>query len=233
VPSFRIETPAVSLSIFDVVGEDGAQPDFISHAGLAQSTDSQKADAVIILDMGPPLRGQNRPNSIEASAVGCAALSDDEVQKIRTFVDQHANEHQVFLHLNASQMLRLAAQMYCIYPHADPLFEDDGRYARMRFSCSGFVFEAYRSARIRLLEPDALPTVDMTTIEAAYPVPARLLAASRVTPDSLGLKGNGPWPVLLCGYLFHALDREADVIRQSPYTPVGGDQYFPRHQQVA
>jgi hypothetical protein len=37
--------------------------------------------------------------------------------------------------------------------------------------------------------------------------------------ESFGLEGDGGWPVLLCGYLFHALDREADVIRREPYTP--------------
>ena len=228
MPSYRINTPTVTLSIFDVVGKDGEQFGFICHTGLAESKDSQKADAVTVIDMGPPLHGPNQSNSMEANAVGFAELSDDEVQKIRTFVDLHASEHQALAHLHRREILRWAPQMYSIFPHAKPFEEDDGRYVRMRFSCSGFAFEAYAFARITLLDLDALPPVDMSIIKAAYPREARLMESERVTPESLGLTGNGPWPVLLCGYLFHALDRPANVIRQQPYTPAAGGEYFPR-----
>ncbi|HSW39065.1 MAG TPA: hypothetical protein VLL97_06195 [Acidobacteriota bacterium] len=226
MPSYRIQTPAVSLGTFDVLGVDGDQLGFICHTGLAESGGSHKADAIAILDMGPPLHGPNQPNNLHAHAVGCAQLTDDEMQKIRTFVDQHANEHQAMQQLDGLKVLRLAHQMYCIYPHANPFCEDDGRYVRMRFSCAGFVFEAYRFARIRLLEPEALPMIDMAVIKAAYPRHARLMESEKITADSLGLKGEGPWPVLLCGYLLHALGRDAASIRERPYTPAEVDKCF-------
>jgi hypothetical protein len=228
VPSFRIETPTVSLSVFDVVGADGDQPRFISHTGLAESEGAHKVDAVKILDMGPPLRGPGTTTAVKATAAGRAELTDDEQQKIRSFVNQHVSEHESFLQLNERQILRLAPQMYCIYPHATPLAEDDDRYVRMRFSCSGFVYEAYRSARISLLDVGTLPPVDMAVIKVAYPAQTRLMESERLTPESLGLEGEGPWPVMLCGYLLHALNRPADLIRQQPYTPVAEDQHFPR-----
>ena len=226
VPSFRIDTPSVSLNVFDVIGQDGEQPGFISHTGLAENEGSQETQQIKILDMGPPLHGPSYTTTINASALGRAELSDDETRKIRIFIDQHASEHHAFQQLNERQVLRLASEMYCIYPHAAPLLEHDGRYTRIRFSCSGFVFEAYRSAGINLLNPDALPLIDMAVIKMAYPLEARLMESARVTPDSLGLRGIGPWPVLLCGYLLHALNRSATSIRDRAYTPITKDQRF-------
>jgi hypothetical protein len=158
--------------------------------------------------------------------VGSASLTVDEVQKIKTFVDRHANEHLVFLEFSTSQLIRSAPQMYCIHPHALPLYEDDGRYTRMRFSCAGFVFEAYKKARIKLLDSKDLPVVDIAVIRLAYPGQVRLMEDGKISAEALGLQGSGPWPVLLCGYLFHALNRGDDVIRHEPYTPCIADRYF-------
>jgi hypothetical protein len=118
--------------------------------------------------------------------------------------------------------------MYCILPHAEPYREDDGRYVRTRFSCAGFVLEAYKLARIALLEPDGLPMVGMDVLRLAYPIQMRLLGSGRINADSLGLTGDGPWPVLLCGYLFHSLNRSANEIREQPYAPAAGDWLFTR-----
>ncbi len=125
-----------------------------------------------------------------------------------------------------SQLIKAAPQMYCVHPHASPFYEDDGRYARMRFSCAGFVFEAYKKARIELLDSNDLPMVDIAVIRLAYPGHVRLMEAGKISPEALGLEGSGPWPVLLCGYLFHALNRNADVIRHEPYAPSFVDRYF-------
>jgi hypothetical protein len=95
----------------------------------------------------------------------------------------------------------------------------------MRFSCAGFVAEAYERARIRLVREDRLPKVDLDLIKAAYPDFASWLDRSEFR-ESLGLEGDGDWPVLLCGYLFHAVNREADIIRREPYTPKPGDEVF-------
>jgi hypothetical protein len=208
VPSYRVAGSTLALSIFDVVGQDGAESGFIGHSGLAESEGSQNAAKIPVLDMGPPLHGPGHPNHVQAHLVGSATLTDDEVQKIRTFIDRHASEHSSFLQFSKRQLINAAPQMYCVHPHAKPLCEDDGRYARMRFSCAGFVFEAYKKARINLLNSDALPMVDIAVVRLGYPDHIRLMENGRVSREDLGLAGAGPWPVLLCGYLFHALNRD-------------------------
>lgn len=227
MPSHRVNTSEVSLSRFDVVGTDGEPTQFVSHAGLAESAGTQNTDAVKVLDMGPPLHGPQGPGQMQVSAVGCAELTDDEERKIEIFVQRHANEHAIFQHLSPRQVLAAAPAIYSIHPHALPLLETDGRYTRTRFSCAGFVFEAYKAARIVLLELNALPMVKMAFIRTAYPDHFRLVERGRLSLEDLGLRDSEPWPVLLCGYLFHALNRDADVIRQQSYVPGAKDQFFP------
>jgi hypothetical protein len=225
VPSFRLSESTLSLSRFDVVGQDGAESGFIGHAGLAESAGSQNAASIPVLEMGPPLHGHGTAGHVRGDVVGSAALTDDDVQKIKTFVDRHANEHLVFSHFSRSQLLQAAPHMYCVLPHVSALYENDGRYARTRFSCAGFVLEAYKTARIKLLDLNGIPKVEMAVIAAAYPQ-TRFIESGRISAEALGLGGDGPWPVLLCGYLFHALSREADAIRQEAYTPDIMDRYF-------
>jgi hypothetical protein len=120
MPSYRVTGASVSHSKYDVVGEDRERPQFIAHVGLAAYEAVSQANAVAIIDMGPPL-------------------------------------------------------------HVAGELHSDGR----------------------------------------------------LSADSLGLSGSGPWPVLLCGYLFHALSRSAGAIRESPYAPIAGDQFFMRETEDA
>ena len=186
VPSYRVAESTLSLSIFEVVGQDGGELGFIGHVGLAESTGSQNVAKIPVLDMGPPLHGKGSSGHIKADVVGSAVLTDDEVQKIRTFVDRHANEHLLFRKFRRSQLIQAAPQMYCVHPHMSPHYEDDGRYARMRFSCAGFVFEAYKKARIRLLNSSVLPMVDIAVIRLAYADHVRLMESGLVSPEAIG-----------------------------------------------
>jgi len=226
VPSFRVTEPRVSLKEFDVVGRDGDEPGFVAHTGLAESAGSHGCEKVPVIDMAPPLHGSGTGNHIRAHAMGTANLTHDELQKIRTFVDRHANEHLAFQHFHGKQLLNAVPQMYCIRPHSRPYSEDDGRYCRTLFSCAGFVLEAYRFARIRLLGLDALPGVDLAVLRVAYTREIHAMERGIIRREDLGLEGSGPWPVLLCGYLFHALSRDTDSIRREPYRPVLDDRYF-------
>ena len=226
MPSYRVTGATLSLSVFDVVGQDGDAPGFIGHAGLAESVGSQEAAGVAVLDMGPPLHGEGSQRLIRANVFGSAALTDDETQKIKAFVDRHANEHQSFLQLAGRSLLDVLPRIYCVCPHASPIYEDDGRYARMRFSCAGFVFEAYRKARITLVDLNALPMVEIEAIRPGYAREMALIERRKVSAEELGLFGDGPWQVLLCGYLFHAPNRDSDAIRREPYSPNIADRYF-------
>jgi hypothetical protein len=226
LPSYRVAKEGVSLGVFDIVGQDGGERAFVGHVGLASSTGSHTAARVAVLDMGPPLHGPDAAGTIRADVVGSAALTDDDVQKIRTFIARHANEHRSFLQFGMRELIAAAPEMYAICPHAKPFYEEDGRYARMRFSCAGFVLEAYRKARIRLLDPDALPPVDIAIIRLCYPMQVRLMEEGVISPGDLGLDGDGPWPVLLCGYLFHALDRDGIAVRREAYVPIVEHRHF-------
>ncbi len=227
MPSYRVDGVTLSLNIFEAVGEDGKETvGFIAHVGLAKSSGPQPPTKIAVLHMGPPLHGQDSLAHIKANAVGSAAVTDDEVQKIKTFIDRQASEHSGFLELNRSDIIKIAPQMYCVHPHASPFCEEDGRYVRMRYSCAGFVFEAYKKAGIALLRTDALPMADMDAIKLAYPRHVGLMERERLSPEALGLGGDGPWPVLLCGYLFHALNRDADSIRTERYKPSSEDGSF-------
>jgi hypothetical protein len=214
------------LNVSDVVGQDGEEAAFVAHTGLAESGGLQTTESVAVIEMGPPLHGPGSARQIRAHVVGSADLTHDELQKIRRFVDQHASEHLVFEELGIVGVINAAPLMYCVLPHACPFEEEDGRYARMRFSCAGFVLEAYQSARIQLIVTNRLPPVDLDVLNRGYPRLMRLVRAGRLAQEELGLTGSGPWPVVMCGYLFHALNRDADSIRRQPYQPGPDDWYF-------
>ncbi len=124
VPSYRVSGPTLILGLFDVVGQDSDEFGFVGHAGLAASAGSQAAAKLPVRDMGPPLHGVAASGHVRADVVGCAALTDDEANKIKTFVDRHANEHLAFAQLSTSQIIQAAPQMYCVHPHASRLYEE-------------------------------------------------------------------------------------------------------------
>lgn len=224
MPSYHHARGLPSLRHYDVLGAtQGTEADFVVHAGLSNGGDVIHGMAEVI-DMGPPLHSSDQPYRMSVAAAGQAELTDDEVQKIRTFVDRHANEHQAYAAARAREVFRRIPEMYIVLPHAAPLLEADGRYARVRFSCAGFVVEAYKAARIPTVDTESLPNVDLREIELAYP---EIENRPRLR-NAVGLTDDGPWPVLLCGYLFHALDRTPEAIRQVAYVPQLEDRYYPR-----
>lgn len=221
MPSRRETHQDVTLMALDVVGHAGPQQDFIAHTGLARNATTQSRDDTEVYHMGPPLEVEGR---MRADAVGTAGLSDDEDRRIRDFIFRHWGEHAAVT-LTRANLRQVLPEVYCIHPHTEPFREADGRYARMRFSCAGFVFEAYREARILLFDHSLLPLRDLAMIKEAYPHCARFLDNPSLRA-SMGLNGADKWPVMLCGYLLHAMNQEDAAIRQGQYQPKEGDQYF-------
>ena len=41
------------------------------------------------------------------------------------------------------------------------------------------------------------------------------------------IPGDGPWPVVLAGYVLNSLNRDEDEIRSAPYNATAGDEFFP------
>lgn len=218
MPSRRVNEPRVVIRQFEVVGADGQAPGFIRHTGLASDTGEHDRGNVPVVDMAPPMR---LTGPMKADAIGAAVLTDDESRKIKDFVDRHDGEHK------AAQKLSRATfqEAYCIFPHATPFNEVDGRYVRMRFSCSGFVFEAYKRARIELVDLAQLPHVTLDKISLAYTDYSAFLERLEFR-EKVGLQGDGPWPVLLCGYLLNALNRDEMSIRQQKHIVQAGDEHY-------
>lgn len=221
MPSCRVSGPNVDLKLFDVLGEDG-EPSFIRHTGLAASEGRLPSKTVKVVHMRPPLQTYDE---MQADVRGTAELTDSERRKIQMFLDRHAGEHDAVAHLRPAALWRRASEIYCLYPHAIPHTENDGRYVRLRFSCAGFVFEAYKEARIILVDESTVPEIGLDRIKESYPDFAEVLD-NRVFRTSMGLDGTGPWRVVLCGYLVHALNRDAGEIRDAPYVSRPGDAYF-------
>lgn len=219
---FRTQSPAsVKLKIYDVIGKDSPNvANLIAHVGLSALDGDCKCDRVPVFHMRPPLRTRDQAReSISCNAVGTIDLSDAEFQKIRTFIDRYAGEHQLFQDFKQREILSALPQMYCVYPHMSELREEDGRYSRMRFSCVGFVFEAYKAARITLLSVEMLPPAQLSDAKVAYGPEIALMERLEMPLEGIGLKGDGPWPIMFCGYVFHSLDRETDQIRSVPFVP--------------
>lgn len=112
------------------------------------------------------------------------------------------------------------------YIAAPSVIRDEGgteRAVSLRFSCAGFVAEAYREgAGVRLVVDDAdLPEVDRPTLERVWnPQIVRLGAR-------YGLGGSGPWRVLLPGYLLRAVMLSRSALPFRPKTPADAELQTP------
>ncbi len=166
--------------------------------------------------MRPPLE---RAGESHANCIGSASLTADEQLQIGLFSNEVESEY------HAAQVRDV--QQYVISPHADEIRREDHTVVCRRFSCAGFVIEAYREARIDMLETghDDLPLVSLDTLKTQYPVFARHLDHVRLR-EQIGIPGDGPSPVVLAGYVVNALDRPETVIRSTPYRAIAGDEFF-------
>jgi hypothetical protein len=220
MPAHRLrEDRAVSIGEYDVVGQDSdSEPEFVRHVGLCELERSEvRANhaEISLAHMGPPLVRGTMGAIIQT--VGSAELTSDEVRQIGVFVDELESEY-------TAQRTR-GKRQYVIPPH---VHEPDETFPCRRFSCAGFVIEAYRDAGIDLLAtiPQSLPAIALDTLALAYPDQAERLNDPQARAP-FGLAGDGPWPVVLAGYVVNAFRRPPDEIRRVPYVPHVGDQYFP------
>ena len=216
MPATRLGNNPQAVRRFDVLGEDtSTRPRFIRHLGLfSGSTGIVVAGSQARVDhMGPPLE---RNGNLSVSAWGTVPLNNDEVNQVQLWIDERINEYR-------AQSLSKWDQ-YIARPHVKDVRRAGGTIQHQQFSCAGFVIEALRDAGIDLIETDerVLPRVDIDCLRQAYP---RLPRAPKLRLQ-LGLDGDGPWPVVLCGYVLHSLNRTEIEIRDGRYRPQAGDEYF-------
>lgn len=231
MPALRLTpTSAFAASEFDAIGEDAKDiPAFLSHVGLllAPSGSLNSGDDAGLLHMAPPL-GRNQ-NACAAHVVGTVNLTVNERQRIQLFADRCIGENAEVI----------PALQYVVRPHCDPKRSNDGTVIRERFSCAGFVVEAYRKALRREFidtSEERLPSVSLDKLRIVYSHPDQLayLDDPRKRTRFLNLPGNGGWPVLLPGHVLNALSRDENLIRTGPpYRPVEGDEFFPSRNSGA
>jgi hypothetical protein len=218
MPAQRLGNQPVSVRKYDVAAQDSdATPDFVGHVGLSdEQRDDVRSDSEIsLVHMRPPLRRGDAGCPVHA--IGTAGLTASQLRQMGVFVDEHVSEYE-------AERIR-GLKQYVIHPHVR---EPDADVPCRRFSCAGFVIEAYRDAGLDLIVTEAarLPGVTLETLLSAYPdLSDRLRNTAK--RSLFGLEGQGPWPVTLAGYVLNALDRTTDEIRKGPYTPSSGDEFFP------
>lgn len=215
MPAQRLGNRPVSVSRYDVVALDSPGViGFIQHVGLLneETRDLSLNDIATLAHMKPPLAQRDAGCAVHAT--GSAKLDVTQVRQIGVFVDEQDSEYK-------ANEIR-AQRQYVIVPHVR---EPDAGCSCRRFSCAGFVIEAYRYAGIDLVCTDlaSLPRVSLEMLSQAYPDISRLAKAR----EQYGLSGEGPWPVVMAGYVLNSLARTVDKIAEEPYLPRVEDAYFP------
>ena len=217
MPAFDLADQTATLSRFDVVGMHSERsPGFVKHVALLNSDDREVnfADTVDVVHIKPPLRTDD---SLCAHVAGRIPLTNDQINSIEAWIVKVDDELR-------AQNARRWKQYIIDPPWEDICDEDTGVRRYRRYSCAGFVLDAHLRVDVSLLmiDKEALPEVTRQTLEAAYPG----VFHNRDLLDRFGLQGNGPWRVVLAGYVLHALDRSRDEIRAEPYIAQGGDEFF-------
>lgn len=217
MPAFDLAKRTARLRRFDIVGDHSeTSPRFVKHVALvnADDCDVSSGDTLDVAHMRPPLQTNGNLN---AHVAGSIPLTPDEIKGIELWIATVEDEY-------LAEKARTPEQYVIDPPWDDIRNKDTGVLRYWRFSCAGFVLFAHLQVEITLLVIDkqALPEVTWQTLEAAYPREIR-------HPDlreRLGLPGNGPWRVLLAGYVLHAMNRSSDKIRAEPYLAQAGDERF-------
>ena len=206
------------LSRYDVVGMHADRESrFVTHVGL-QDADNRFVevdDEVSVIHMRPPLE---HAEDIRAHVAGNIPLEPDEIKQIQAWFEENKDEYD--------RCKVAPLEQYIIHPSWKNVVNPNTGVRRYRrYSCAGFVLYGHFQVGVELLntDTDTLPTVDLATIISAYPWVdghPKLLAR-------LGLEGEGPWNVVLAGYVLHALERTTEQIRdEESYEAQPGDERF-------
>lgn len=216
MPAQRLTVDVIPIGRFDVIGIDvEAQANFVKHVGLAAEAVpvSSAGPPLKLIEMMPPLARDAPPTTPQCS--GQIPITVDEENRINLFIDEQFEEIE-------SANMRKFFDGYIVLPHTAPVFEVDGTLVFRKYSCAGLVVEAYRATDLDLIvTDDTLPLIALDVLRVAYPE----VRSERVR-TIVGLTGEGPWPVLLPGYVIHALKRPSEEIRRVPYRPKVGDEIF-------
>jgi hypothetical protein len=200
---------------FDLIGKCHHGVGAVTHVGiLAAPLGITAATTVNVLDMGSRLN-IDPPSSMIAHIAATLPLTKNQADGLAEWI---------------AEIKTLAGHCEYIALPAAHLVEDgpSGRRKYWKFSCAGFVVTAYEhGAHIKLVvNEDCLPLLDSPTVMQIWG-PVLGVAnerRQRMYLRTFGLTGEGPWRVLVPGYLFHALEEASEHL---PYTPAPTDIAFP------
>ncbi len=150
MPAQRVGSTPIAIRRFEVVGQDASgEPGFVGHVALAaEDHASYAASAVLpVSHMRPPLETEGE---CYAHCVGSAGLTVDEELQIRLFCEEVESEYR-------AARLGSFREQYVICPQVKEVRREDQTVVYRRFSCVGFVLEAYREAQIDVLWTDLAP----------------------------------------------------------------------------
>jgi hypothetical protein len=165
--------------------------------------------------MSPPL---SDGDNLQVHAAGFVPLTNDEINELALWIEERKDEYRAGGALSGPEQ-------YVISPAWEDVRDNNTGVRRYRrYSCAGFVLDGHLQVEIELLETDAdsLPEVSRESLELAY---GRIRHPSSVM--CFGLRGEGPWRIVLPGYVIRALNRSEDEIRSVPYRAEPGDECIP------
>ncbi len=221
----------IRVQRFAVVGVYSQDRPFVGHAAiLTAATEFNGECKVALSHVGPPIENLDTG---DCHIVGQIGLSNEEIEAVADWLASIETQY--------TPTKILPFQQYVVAPHMVWVKSEEGRPFRQRFSCVGYVIEAYAAANVWLIDSESLPDAKMEDVETAYPNLRRLLAKPELAKsygfkglDDLGLVGPGPWKVALPGYLFHSIKRfEQAQPRPNPFAPSSLEQScFPVREPI-
>jgi hypothetical protein len=209
------------VGIFDIVGRN-SDSGYVGHVGLLRTGNTLAFNThARVFHSGPPLEiGQ-----LHAST-GQPVLGEIPVHLVGWIDDLEIEEWSGIQAWIEDVRTRISPGLNPLTNYRiDPPFREvpdliTGRIINCEYSCVGFVMRCYEvGAGIVLLnhDPSVLPPVGPDVLRDIYGEVLDRIRQRPSTGTGLGLPGDGPWRIVLSGYVFHALNRPIDEIRAAPH----------------
>lgn len=192
------QTDPVCVEQYWVCARESRSRDFVHHVGLSSETQLVKyGDEASWTHMAPPFQSGHR----KVNLIAWVNLTAEDQECIALFIEQYAEDIK---DVNEEDQ-------YIIFPcRSSPTID----HPYDRFSCAGFVLEAYKSIGFHLLDINSVPENDLEYLCRYYSSPSLQDVSFR---EKLGLIGAGPWPVVLPGYVLNSFTRDDEQIRREPF----------------
>lgn len=220
-----------------VVGSYG-KTTTVCHVGLlVDATELSAGCEVAVYDIGPPLHLEATDGTTKAHVIGWPeGLSDSQRKGMADWLQ----DKRTWLATQPAIPNEPGPERFRDYTvHQASIRIRDVNTGReiYRYSCVGFVDSCYaEGAQLHLIDHQSIPTITFTELREIWPQvnafrEPRWANRAKLKPEEArllavqcGLDNEGPWPILLPGYLLHSLAR-ADLAE--PYKPKLDDHLFP------